>query len=149
MRASRSAPARTQGGSCRGTLIGVDSARDAWDYRGFGGSGPVTRSYAMADIAADVDRLLKLVGWDTCRVVGVSFGGMVAQEFAVTHPQRVEGLAVACTSAGGEGGSSYALQELLELPAEELVAARLRLLDCRWDIAGLMLTLRIALWPIA
>ncbi len=105
----------------------------AWDYRGFGGSGPVRRSYAMADIAADVDGLLELVGWDTCRVVGVSFGGMVAQEFAVTHPERVERLAVACTSAGGDGGSSYALQELLELPAEKWIAARLRLLDCRWD----------------
>ena len=105
----------------------------AWDYRGFGRSGPVTRSYTMADIAADVDGLLELVGWDTCRVVGVSFGAMVAQEFAVTHPERVERLALACTSAGGEGGSSYPLQKLLELPAEDSVAARLRLVDSRWD----------------
>jgi 3-oxoadipate enol-lactonase len=105
----------------------------AWDYRGFACSGPVTRSYTMAEIAADVAGLLELVGWETCRVVGVSFGGMVAQEFAVTHPERVERLALACTSAGGGGGSSYPLQELRELPPEERAAAQLRLADSRWD----------------
>ena len=105
----------------------------AWDYRGFAGSGPVTRPYTMAEIAADVDGLLELVGWETCRVVGVSFGGMVAQEFAVSHPERVECLALACTSSGGEGGGSYPLQKLLELPKEESIAARLRLVDSRWD----------------
>jgi pimeloyl-ACP methyl ester carboxylesterase len=66
-------------------------------------------------------------------VLGVSFGGMVAQEFAVTHPERVERLALACTSAGGGGGSSYPLQKLQELPPEERAAAQLRLTDSRWD----------------
>ena len=75
----------------------------------------------------------QLAGWDSCRVFGVSFGGMVAQEFAVTHPERVERLALACTSAGGEGGSSYPLQKLLELPPGERVAAELKLADSRWD----------------
>ena len=36
----------------------------------------------------------------TCRVVGISFGGMVAQELAVTWPERVERLALLCTSPG-------------------------------------------------
>ena len=88
----------------------------AWDYRGFGRSAPVTRPYTMADVAADAAGLLEIAGWESCRVIGVSFGGMVAQEFAVTNPGRVERLALACTSAGGEGGSSYPLQKLLELP---------------------------------
>jgi 3-oxoadipate enol-lactonase len=105
----------------------------AWDYRGFGRSAPVTRPYTMADVAADAAGLLEAVGWESCRVVGVSFGGMVAEEFAVTHPQRVERLALACTSAGGEGGSSYPLQKLLELPPGQRVAAELTLADSRWD----------------
>jgi pimeloyl-ACP methyl ester carboxylesterase len=87
----------------------------------------------MADLAADAAGLLEIAGWDTCRVLGVSFGGMVAQEFAVTHPERVERLALACTSAGGGGGSSYPLQKLRELPPEERAAAQLRLADSRWD----------------
>ena len=105
----------------------------AWDYRGFGRSGPVTRPYTMADAAADAAGLLEIAGWDSCRVVGVSFGGMVAQEFAVTNPGRVERLALACTSAGGEGGSSYPLQKLLELPPGQRAAAELKLADSRWD----------------
>jgi pimeloyl-ACP methyl ester carboxylesterase len=105
----------------------------AWDYRGFGRSSPVTYPYTMADAAADAAALLEVAGWESCRVAGVSFGGMVAQEFAVTYPQRVERLALACTSAGGEGGSSYALQELLELPPGQRVAAELKAVDSRWD----------------
>jgi 3-oxoadipate enol-lactonase len=105
----------------------------AWDYRGFGDSVPLAQSYRMADIASDIVGLLELVGWSTCRVVGVSFGGMVAQELAVTYPDRVERLALACTSAGGEGGASYPLQKLLELPFEERAAAGLSLADSRWD----------------
>jgi len=104
----------------------------AWDYRGFGRSAPGTHPYTMADVAADAAGLLEVVGWESCRVVGVSFGGMVAQEFAVTHPQRVERLALACTSAGGEGGSSYPLQKLLELPPGQR-GAELKLADSRCD----------------
>jgi 3-oxoadipate enol-lactonase len=105
----------------------------AWDYRGFGRSAPVTRRYTMADVAADAAGLLEIAGWESCRLAGVSFGGMVAQEFAVTNPGRVERLALACTSAGGAGGSSYPLQKLLELPAGERVTAELKVADSRWD----------------
>jgi len=103
----------------------------AWDYRGLGRSVPLTGPYAMADLAADVAGLLEIAGWDTCRVLGVSFGGMVAQEFAVTHPERVERLALACTSAGGGGGSSYPLHKLQQLPPGERAAAQLKLADSR------------------
>ena len=105
----------------------------AWDYRGLGRSVPLMGPYAMADLAADAVGLLEIAGWDICRVLGVSFGGMVAQEFAVTNPERVERLALACTSAGGGGGSSYPLQKLLELPPDIQAAARLKLVDSRWD----------------
>ena len=105
----------------------------AWDYRGLGRSTPPTGPYTMADLAADAAGLLELAGWDTCRVLGVSFGGMVAQEFTVTNPERVERLALACTSAGGGGGSSYPLQKLQELPPPERTAAELKLADSRWD----------------
>ena len=105
----------------------------AWDYRGFGRSAPVTHPYTIADVAADAAGLLEIAGWESCRVVGVSFGGMVAQEFAVTNPGRVEHLALACTSAGGDGGSSYPPQKLLELPREQRAAAELKLADSRWD----------------
>jgi 3-oxoadipate enol-lactonase len=105
----------------------------AWDYRGLGRSVPLTGPCTMADLAADAAGLLEIAGWDVCRVLGVSFGGMVAQEFAVTHPERVERLALACTSAGGGGGSSYPLHTLQQLPPEERAAVQLKLADSRWD----------------
>lgn len=104
----------------------------SWDYRGLGGSAPLTAQYTMADLAADAAGLLGLAGWDSCRVFGMSFGGMVAQEFAVTYPARVERLGLAATSPGGDGGSSYPLQDLARLPERERLAAQLRLTDSRW-----------------
>lgn len=86
----------------------------------------------MADYAADAAALLDHVGWPTARVFGISFGGMVAQEFAVTWPERVERLALLCTSPGGEGGSSYPLHTIAALPADEQDRLRLQLADSRY-----------------
>lgn len=81
------------------------------DHRATGGSEVPTAPFTMADCAADVLALTELAGWDRFRLVGVSFGGMVAQEVAVTAPERIERLALLCTSSGGAGGSSFPLHE--------------------------------------
>ena len=104
----------------------------AHDQRGLGRTAIPPGPYAMADYAADAAALLAHLGWATCGVIGVSFGGMVAQEFAVTWPQRVERLALVCTSPGGVGGVSYPLHELADLPADERAAIALRILDTRF-----------------
>jgi len=108
-----------------------------FDYRGLGASGPAPAPYDTATCAADTIGLLDHVGWDTTRVIGVSFGGMVAQELAVTVPDRVERLALLCTSPGGAGGSSYPLHELEVLDVPARAAARSQLLDTRFDAAWL------------
>jgi pimeloyl-ACP methyl ester carboxylesterase len=109
----------------------------AHDQRGLGRTEVPPEPYSMADYAADALALLDEVGWKRCRIVGVSFGGMVAQELAVTAPERVERLALVCTSPGGSGGSSYPLHELAELDVHERLAAHTRLLDTRFDDAWL------------
>ena len=103
----------------------------AFDYRGMGDSDPVTEPYTMADVAADVAELLDSVGWARTALVGLSFGGMVAQEFAVTFPERVSRLTLLSTSPGG-AFASYPLDTLADLPAEERNARSLRLSDRRW-----------------
>ncbi|MCU1464543.1 MAG: alpha/beta hydrolase fold [Actinomycetia bacterium] len=105
----------------------------AHDQRGLGNTEIPTGPYTMGDYAADAIALLDAVGWDRCRVVGVSFGGMVAQELAVTAPERVERLALCCTSPGGAGGASYPLHELASLPVAERAEIGTRLLDTRFD----------------
>jgi 3-oxoadipate enol-lactonase len=102
------------------------------DQRGLGESAVPPGPYEMSDYAADAIALLDHVGWDRARVAGVSFGGMVAQELAVSAPDRVERLALLCTSPGGAGGASYPLQELATLPADEARAKGTQLLDTRF-----------------
>jgi 3-oxoadipate enol-lactonase len=103
------------------------------DHRGMGRSGPVSAPYDMATCAADALSVMDAVGWESARVVGISFGGMVAQELAVRGPSRVDRLALLCTSAGGAGGSSYPLGELEDLSVADRDAVFRRLLDTRFD----------------
>ena len=104
----------------------------AHDQRGLGRTSIPPGPYTMADYAADAAGLLDHLGWETCRVVGVSFGGMVAQELAVTWPERVERLALLCTSPGGAGRASYPLHELATLPPAERAPRAVELLDTRF-----------------
>jgi 3-oxoadipate enol-lactonase len=104
----------------------------AHDQRGLGRTSVPPGPYTMADYAADAAGLLDHLGWDTCCVAGVSFGGMVAQELAVTWPERVERLALLCTSPGGAGGASYPLHELASLPPAERAPRAVELLDTRF-----------------
>ncbi len=103
----------------------------AFDQRGLGRTSIPDGPYEMADYAADAAALLDAVGWDSCGVTGTSFGGMVAQEFAVTFPERVERLALVCTSPGGDF-ASYPLHTLREVPAAEAAASAPRILDTRF-----------------
>ena len=103
----------------------------AFDYRGMGRSAPVSEPYAMADVAADVEALLDSVGWDATAVAGLSFGGMVAQEFAVTFPDRVTRLALLCTSPGADF-ASYPLDRLASMPDAQRARLAMELCDRRW-----------------
>jgi pimeloyl-ACP methyl ester carboxylesterase len=103
----------------------------AHDQRGLGRSAVPPGPYSMSEYAADAAAVLDAVGWPTARVVGISFGGMVAQELAVTHPERVERLALICTSPGG-ASPSYPLHELTNLDEAERAARRTHLLDTRF-----------------
>ncbi|MFM7744887.1 MAG: alpha/beta fold hydrolase, partial [Actinomycetota bacterium] len=87
----------------------------AHDQRGLGKTGIIDGPFTMAQYAHDAAELLDHVGWQSCIVIGISFGGMVAQEFAVTFPERVEKLVLLCTAAGGAAGASYPLHDDVDL----------------------------------
>lgn len=112
----------------------------AYDQRGLGRTSRPDKPYTMADYAGDVDGLMAAVGWERSLVMGVSFGGMVAQEFVLRYPHRVERLVLACTSTGGSGGASYPLHELADLSLEEQARKFVTLSDTRrnaeWQAAN-------------
>jgi 3-oxoadipate enol-lactonase len=107
----------------------------AFDQRGLGRSSKPDRPYTMAQYADDAAALLDHVGWPTARVLGASFGGMVAQELVLRHPARVERLALACTSPGGEGGASFAFHEIDHLDREARARHLIPISDTRRDEA--------------
>ena len=66
-----------------------------FDARGVGRSGPIRGWRHIRDrMADDVAHLLTHLGEDRAAVCGVSFGGVIAQHFALRHPGRVERLAI-------------------------------------------------------
>jgi 3-oxoadipate enol-lactonase len=85
----------------------------------------------MANYADDAAALLDQVTDGPVRVIGVSYGGMVAQELALRYPNKIRSLLLVCTSAGGAGRPSFPLHELETLAPAERVKRHLQVSDTR------------------
>jgi pimeloyl-ACP methyl ester carboxylesterase len=74
-----------------------------FDPRGVARSPADDEPFTMRDLAEDLAALLGELQVESAHVLGASFGGFVAQEFALAHPARTRSLVLCCTSYGGAG----------------------------------------------
>jgi pimeloyl-ACP methyl ester carboxylesterase len=88
-------------------LSGLDEGFSSisYDHRGIGRSDPAPEAFSIVDLAQDAIDLLDALELESAHVMGISMGGMVAQELVLGHPQRVRSLTLGCTYSGGEGAS--------------------------------------------
>jgi 3-oxoadipate enol-lactonase len=71
------------------------------DNRGTGQSDKPEMRYTTKMMAADVAGLLDVLGIGATNVFGYSMGGMIAQEFALSYPGRLDNLILCATHCGG------------------------------------------------
>ena len=72
----------------------------AWDARGYGDSDDPVNPLKFSDFADDLNTLLDHLGVQTAHLVGLSMGGMIAQDFYGRYTDRVATLTLADTSQG-------------------------------------------------
>ena len=70
-----------------------------FDNRGVGRSDKPSEQYSIRVMADDTVALMDHLGIRRAHILGVSMGGMIAQEIAIRHPERVEKLVLGCTFA--------------------------------------------------
>jgi pimeloyl-ACP methyl ester carboxylesterase len=89
-----------------------------YDPRGLGLSRDSGEPYTMRTLASDAIAVLDHLEVDRAHVLGLSLGGMVAQELAITCPERVRKLVLAATTPGGPRQITPAMRKAFEIPED-------------------------------
>ena len=105
-----------------------------FDNRGMGLSGQAELPFTIADMAADTAALLDALEIETAHVVGISMGGMIAQELALAHPERIRTLTIGASYCGGPNGTLMAPEDLQMLGAAYASGKPEQVFRAMWEI---------------
>ena len=105
-----------------------------YDHRGIGRSAPLDGDLTITGLAGDALALLDALQLADAHVLGVSMGGMVAQELVLAAPQRIRTLTLGCTSCGGTQSKPTAPQIIQRLTAAVLSGDFDRLLQTGFEL---------------
>ena len=72
----------------------------AFDVPGVGGSTMPNFTYTFSDLAKTVTKIIDHLGHEQVNIIGLSWGGFLAQQFALDYPLRCKKLILAATSCG-------------------------------------------------
>lgn len=105
-----------------------------YDHRDAGDSTRTGQPFTIADLARDAKGLLQALELEAVHVMGISMGGMVAQELALAHPERIHSLTLGCTYCGGQG-SVLASEGVMGRLAEAMSSGdRARAIRTAWEV---------------
>jgi 3-oxoadipate enol-lactonase len=106
----------------------------AFDNRGIGLSPEVEEPFTIAEMAADTVALLDRLELESVHVLGISMGGMIAQELALAHPERVQTLTLGCTYCGGPGSALMDPADFQALAEAQASGDRGRMLAAMYEL---------------
>jgi pimeloyl-ACP methyl ester carboxylesterase len=99
-----------------------------------GRSGEAEMPFAITDLANDTVGLLDALEIELAHVLGISMGGMVAQELALAHPDRVATLTLGATYCGGPEGTLMNPDDLQQLGAAFAARDPEAVRRAMWDV---------------
>lgn len=106
-----------------------------YDLRGHGESPKVPGPYSLDDFVGDLRDLLDAQGIDRTHLAGFSLGGLIAQAFALAHPDRLHSLTLISTVAGRTAEEKAAVQRRAATLAEKGAGTHLTEAVDRWFTA--------------
>jgi 3-oxoadipate enol-lactonase len=104
-----------------------------YDNRGIGESSRMEEPFTTGQLGQDAVGLLDALEIDSAHVLGISMGGMAAQQLALSHPERVRTLTLGCTYCGGEGSSLTSPEVAQRLADARRSGDRERAIRASWE----------------